>query len=78
MLGRGPSLLLIVPRPLSGVSGPSSSLVLRSMTHAGLLVSLESGTSSSFLAGVFDGYFMGDLVLPVPLVFDGVFGGLGF
>ena len=78
MFGGGPSLLLIGSRLLGGVSGPSSSLVLRSIAHAGLFVILESGTSSSFLAGVFDGYFMGDLGFPVPLVFDGVFGGLGF
>ena len=77
MLGRGPSLLLIEPRPLGGVSGSSSSLDLRFRAHAGFVI-LESGTSSSFLAGVFDGYFIGDLGLLVPLVFVGVFGGLGF
>ena len=78
MSSRGPSLLLTVLRSLKGVSGSLASLDLRSVTHAGLCVTLESGTSSSFLAGVFDGYLMGDLVLFVPLVFDGVFGGLGF
>ena len=78
MSNRGPSLLLTVLRSLNGVSGSSASLDLRSVTHAGLCVTLESGTSSSFLAGVFDGYLMGDLVLVVPLGFDGVFGGLGF
>ena len=77
MLGRGPSLLLIEPRPLGGVSGSSSSLDLRFRAHAGF-VNLDSGTSSSFFAGVFDGYLTGDLGLLVPLDFDGVFGGLGF
>ena len=76
--GLGPSLLLIVPWFLGGDSGSSASLVLRSFAHAGLYINLERGTSSSFLAGVFDGYLMGDLFLFVPLVFDGVFGGLGY
>ena len=77
MLGRGPSLLLIEPRPLGGVSGSSSSLDLRFRAHAGLVI-LERGTSSAFLAGVFDGYPIGDLGLLVPLDLDGVFGGPGF